>query len=806
MKTLHLVCAAHLDPVWMWDWDEGADAALATFYSAVELSGEYDYIFCHNEAVLYEYIERYAPELFKKIQALVKSGKWHIMGGWYLQPDCTIPSGETFLRQISVGHEYFESKFNTRVTTAANFDSFGHTRGLVQILKKSGYDSYLFCRPMKEFLPLPANPFVWEGYDGSTIKALRIEDSNLYTNALGNAKNEILRKAGPFFSQDVGLALWGVGNHGGGPSRKDLSDILELMDEKKGEYRIIHSTPEAYFASVKPTVTYAGSLLPCFIKTYSSISEVKQKQAQFETALFKTEKACSAASLAGVYAYPREVFHQAEKSLCAMDFHDILSGTCIEKGLRSTLRRSDAALEALNDEFLNAFHALAETFPAAKEGDNPLAIYSFQPYPRKCLVETEMLLPQAIVSDSEGYALDLYQEGKKIPSQVIKEDANINYDRRKRILYEAELDPLAVSEVVVRYHTAKKESRLSDDGQDLSFDFGSRQLHLNRQSGLLDSYVYEGKEYLSGGAFLPVMFDDNADPWGWYLKKLGTNLTPFSLSEKAKEGPFAGISAVNLLEKGPLLTEVECLFSLRASFVRVVYKIYPTAPYIDVDVDVLWNEEKRGLKLLLPLREKGGYFAQEAYGSEEWKADGAENVGQRFVGVEENGNALVVYNNGTYCSAKDEEKLYLTLLNGSAYCAHPIGERPILDETHFNTFIEQGRHHFSFRLAVNERKECERLADEFMAQPYSVNRYPHGQKALVPDLLFISDPNLVLTSFRMRKDGGYLLRIFHNDASSAEGDVRLLSSQLHLHFGAYEFKTLSFEKGTLRIEEDAAAY
>jgi alpha-mannosidase len=111
MKTLHLVCAAHLDPVWMWDWDEGADAALATFYSAVKLSGEYDYIFCHNEAILYEYIECYAPKLFQEIQALVKAGKWHIMGGWYLQPDCTVPSGEAFLRQISVGREFFDEKF-----------------------------------------------------------------------------------------------------------------------------------------------------------------------------------------------------------------------------------------------------------------------------------------------------------------------------------------------------------------------------------------------------------------------------------------------------------------------------------------------------------------------------------------------------------------------------------------------------------------------------------------------------------------------------------------------------------------------
>lgn len=138
MKTLHLVCNSHLDPVWQWDWDEGATAAFATFYSAVSLASKYDYIFCHNEVILYEYVEKYDKKLFNDIVELVKQGKWHIMGGWYCQPDCMVPSGESFIRQITLGREYFGEKFNSRPTVALNYDSFGHTRGLPQILKKTG--------------------------------------------------------------------------------------------------------------------------------------------------------------------------------------------------------------------------------------------------------------------------------------------------------------------------------------------------------------------------------------------------------------------------------------------------------------------------------------------------------------------------------------------------------------------------------------------------------------------------------------------------------------------------------------------
>ena len=110
MKKIHLICNAHIDPIWQWDWQEGASAVLSTFQSAVNLAEKHNYIFCHNEVTVYKYVEEYAPELFKKIQELVNMGKWHIMGGWYLQPDCNMPSGESFVRQIGEAKRYFSEK------------------------------------------------------------------------------------------------------------------------------------------------------------------------------------------------------------------------------------------------------------------------------------------------------------------------------------------------------------------------------------------------------------------------------------------------------------------------------------------------------------------------------------------------------------------------------------------------------------------------------------------------------------------------------------------------------------------------
>ena len=69
--VVHLICNAHLDPVWKWPWEEGAREAVSTFRTAVDLLHEFpEFIFNHNESVPYEWVEEYAPVLFEQIRTL----------------------------------------------------------------------------------------------------------------------------------------------------------------------------------------------------------------------------------------------------------------------------------------------------------------------------------------------------------------------------------------------------------------------------------------------------------------------------------------------------------------------------------------------------------------------------------------------------------------------------------------------------------------------------------------------------------------------------------------------------------------
>jgi len=140
-----LVCNAHIDPVWLWPWEDGLAEAISTFRVAADFCDAHaSFVFNHNESLLYEWVERNDPELFARIQRLVKQGRWHIAGGAYVQPDLIATSGESVIRQFLVAQNYFHEKFGVTPTTAYNFDSFGHPGGLIQILAGAGFDSYVF--------------------------------------------------------------------------------------------------------------------------------------------------------------------------------------------------------------------------------------------------------------------------------------------------------------------------------------------------------------------------------------------------------------------------------------------------------------------------------------------------------------------------------------------------------------------------------------------------------------------------------------------------------------------------------------
>lgn len=795
MKKLHLVCNSHIDPVWMWDWEEGIGTAISTFWQAVRFCEEYDYIFCHNEAFLYEEIERRDPALFEEIKKQIARGKWVVMGGWYIQPDCNLPSGEAFVRQIKLGRKYFSEKLGAYPTTAINFDSFGHTVGLVQILKKCGFDSYLCCRPMPELLKLPANEIWWVGPDGSRVKATRTPGDGLYCTGFGKALEEIKKKNAQNGDVDTGIVLWGVGNHGGNPSRKDLCDVNAYIKEES--FEVVHSTPERYFAELTPKHEWHRSLHPCLVGAYTSMSRIKRKHIELENALTLTEKICTLAELRGVYQRNGEKFTFAEKALALIEFHDVGSGTCTAEGEKSSLRKADAALEHLKEEYDNALFALISRERRAGEGEYPHFVFNPFPNEREAVVEFEYLSTRALIGGEKQNKVSARVNGEVVPSQCIKELSNINYDRRKRIAVKCTLAPFDITRIDITEEVMPAEPPIENTGDDILFSDSVKSLRISRKTGLIESLVINGKEQLTGGAFQLLSGEDNADPWGWYMDVIGKNPTPFKLSACDK-GPFKGYSPVKIVEKGDVLTEVEAFFEYGASFARTSYKIYRDTPYVDVSIDLLYNEKERAIKLKVPTAPKGDFFGQVPFGIEKFEKNGYEMTMQRFAAVEDGESALAIFNDCTFGHSHDGEAYYATLLRGAAYCAHPLDEVPLLrDPSRYLPYIEQGKHTFRFRIAYDKKDTLETGAQSFVhSSVEALNFFPHGEGYERTPVLEIADKTISLVSTCLEK-GALELRFVNNCEQNKETTLKISEKEFTISFGKYEAKTYVFDGDNL---------
>ena len=176
--TVHMIGNAHIDPVWLWNWQEGFQTTWSTFRSVLDRMKETpEFVFTSAQAALYEWIEKGDPAMFEEIRERVHEGRWRITGGWWIQPDCNIPSGESFARHALYSQRYFKEKFGVMANTGYNVDSFGHNGVLPQLLKKSGMNNYVFMRPgphEKKDLP---DIFWWESADGSRVLTYRIQFS-----------------------------------------------------------------------------------------------------------------------------------------------------------------------------------------------------------------------------------------------------------------------------------------------------------------------------------------------------------------------------------------------------------------------------------------------------------------------------------------------------------------------------------------------------------------------------------------------------------------------------------------------------
>ncbi|MEF3308239.1 glycoside hydrolase family 38 C-terminal domain-containing protein [Paenibacillus sp. GYB004] len=820
MNELHLICNAHLDPAWLWEIEEGAGEALSTFRIAADFCEKYDgFVFNHNEVILYRWIEEYDPELFERIRMLVRCGKWHIMGGWYLQPDCNMPSGESFVRQIVTGRRYFMEKFGVRPTTAINFDPFGHTRGLVQIMAKSGYDSYIVCRPGDNDCKLPGDEVVWVGHDGSEIIVHRAYKA--YLSGKGKAHIKVMDWMSDHIGRETGMVLWGIGNHGGGPSRIDLEQLQELKNRTKS-YRIVHSTPEAYFKRLRETGTelpkHESDLNPWAVGCYTSQIRIKQKHRQLENELYLTEKMAAHTALAGLAAYPYEPITEALEDLMLAQFHDILPGSSIQPVEEYGLRLMDHGREILARLRARSFFALTSGQKKAKEGEVPIFIYNPHPFKVKGVFECEFQLQQS-TKNQFAYPV-LTANGREIPCQVEKELSNLYIDWRKRAVFYAELEPGTMNRFDCTVELLAEKPAPSLKERDGAIVFESERLRavINTATGLMDELSVDGVSCLQPGAFRPIVIADNDDAWGSAVQSFPNRIGEFKLMSKSKGTKVSGvkgypIASVRVIEDGAVRTVIEALFQYGDSTLVTTYKLPKHGAEFQVDVVVYWHEQRKLLKLAIPTAwSDAKYVGQVAYGVDELPNNGREVVAQKWTAaVSESANyAFTCINDGIYGSDMSDGEIRLTLLRSPGYAALPGGKKKhTMPNDRFSPRIDQGERRFSFWFQAGQAEERKNAVDRdalvHNEKPYTLTYFPSGKGERPLPAAELSDGVVQLTAFkRAEQSEDFIIRLFEPTGQPRETELHIpvLGLSRRVSLGAFEIKTIRLHMADRKLTED----
>lgn len=79
--------------------------------------------YVHSSAAHYQWVERADPKMFDEVRLRIKEKRWEAVGGWPVEPDCNLPSTESFVRHCLYGKNYLRRVLNIDTNIGFNPDS-----------------------------------------------------------------------------------------------------------------------------------------------------------------------------------------------------------------------------------------------------------------------------------------------------------------------------------------------------------------------------------------------------------------------------------------------------------------------------------------------------------------------------------------------------------------------------------------------------------------------------------------------------------------------------------------------------------
>lgn len=670
MNKVVVVANSHIDPVWLWDKYEGIDEVINTFRSACDrLDENPDLHFSASSTCFYRWVQELAPDVFGRIQGHVQEGRWEVAGAWWVEGDVNLPLRESLVASARISRAWLGENLGVDPVVAFSPDTFGHPAGLPSVLAQTGFKYYVFCRPgSHEKADLPGDLFWWRnGVDRILCYRLQYH----YSQRRGQLAEAIQDER--FMSNGLGCFLFGVGDHGGGPTKEEIASIREIMAGDT-ETDIQFGSLQAFFdeASLLPDIPeYEGDLHYHAVGCYSVNRELKEGVRQAERALAFAERiGCSGLDP----LWETTLFNQ---------FHDILPGSCAPFAARQAAAELGGVQAAAEDIAYRKLKGISsECPPECPEGEFRICNSLDHDVAGPFEIESFMYFrPGSRFVDSEGKEIAIQ------PIQPSVTCANVRW---------VFVDTVPANKFK-RYHFEPGEGSAFERPR---YSMGNR-IHQGDWCAFEPGQVsFAGKELFSSPLKLTVI-EDRSDTWSHGIEGYGE-----------ASGSFKADACTVM--KGPVASYLSQTLLFNKSAATMTYALYHGLPFFDIDLLVQWQERQRVLKLeIAPRRQFESWSVQGMLGAIEKRTSKREEPLHGWISA----GGMQVLQDGAYAADRFDDAIRITLVRSSYYGYHDPNE---LDRLSPLEPTDIGKHRFRFRFM----RDCADMDKAFASfiEPFRVLR------------------------------------------------------------------------------------
>ncbi len=635
---------AHIDTAWLWPVSETIRKCARTFATQLALLERYPgYVFGASQPQHYDFVKNFYPDLYERIKQAVADGKWELQGGMWVEADCNVTGGESLVRQLLHGKNFFKDEFGVDVDNLWLPDVFGYSAALPQILRKSGINYFLTQKlSWNQINEFPYHTFMWEGIDGSEVLAHfppeNTYNSQLLPESLVAAQNQF--KENDYI--DEFISLFGVGDGGGGPKEEYLQMGMRMAN-LEGAPRVRFGSAKEFFHRLdsyrNAIPKWVGELyLELHRGTLTTQAYVKWANRRLEHQLRALEMLSSCLP---INRYPQMRINDIWKTVLINQFHDIIPGSSIWRVYKVTQVQYREALQKCEAILSDVSSELFESDP------NAITLFNSLHYPYEGAVELPEEWKDSGVKDETGQILPAQIEHDRVIVQVTVEPYSFLTLTKTAA---SPPGPLLVKGLVLENTLVRYE--FNADGNVIRcFD---------KELGT-DIIIPE-----QPGNVL-TLYEDRPNDWdAWDVDAFYRDVPlETARAERVMPGP-----------SGEVRQGIKFLYRLSQSRIEQTVWLGKTFKRLDFVTRVDWHEKHRMLRVAFPVTVRAneatfdiqyGFLKRKTHRNTTWEQACFEAVGHRYADLSDWNHGVALLNDCKYGYRVENGLLDLNLLRSPNY-------------------------------------------------------------------------------------------------------------------------------------------